>query len=74
MLVRQRQEVLERLRSAMKLQDKSSLTGLQDEYQKVKMQLDIAVNEMRKLRLPLGICLSQTTRKRFSLKFRSVCS
>ena len=47
MLVRQRQEVLERLRSAMKHQDKSSLTGLQDEYQKVKMQLDIVVNEMR---------------------------
>ena len=74
MLVRQRQEVLERLRSAMKHQDKSSLTGLQDEYQKVKMQLDIVVNEMRKLRLPLGIRLSQTTRKWFSLKFRSVCS
>ena len=74
MLVRQRQEVLERLRSAMKHQDKSSLTGLQDEYQKVKMQLDITVNEMRKLRLPLGKRLSQTTRKWFSLKFRYVCS
>jgi len=71
LLVKQRQEVLERLRNAMKHsnQDKISLTALQDEYQKVKTQLDTTVNEMRKLRLPLGKRLSQTTRKWFSLKF-----
>ena len=72
LLVRQRQEVLEKIRNAMKhsSQYKTSLPALQEEYQRVKMQLDTTVNEMRKLRLPLGKRLSQTTRKWFSLKFR----
>jgi hypothetical protein len=71
-LVKERQAILERMRKAMKHsdEDKTSLPALQDEYQKVKAQLDTTVNEMRKLRLPLGKRLSQTTRKWFSLKFR----
>jgi len=71
LLVKQRQEVLERIRNAMKHsnQDRTSLPALQEEYQRVKTQLDSTVNEMRKLRLPLGKRLSQTTRKWFSLKF-----
>ena len=71
-LVKQRQEVLDRIRNAMKHsnQDGTSLPALQEEYQRVKTQLDVTVNEMRKLRLPLGKRLSQTTRKWFSLKFR----
>ena len=76
LLVKARQDVLERMRVAMKHsnQDKTSLTALQEEYQRVKTQLDITVNEMRKLRLPLGKRLSRTTRKLFSFKFRSVFS
>ena len=71
-LVKQRQELLERIRNAMKHsnQDKTSLPALKEEYQKVKTQLDITVNEMRKMRLPLPQRLSRTTRKWFSLKFR----
>jgi hypothetical protein len=74
LLVKKRQEVLESIRNAMKHsnQDKTSLPALQEEYQRVKMQLDTTVNEMRKMRLPLGKRLSQTTRKWFSFKFRSV--
>ena len=72
LLVKQRQELLERIRNAMKHsnQDKTSLPALKEEYQKVKTQLDITVNEMRKMRLPLPQRLSRTTRKWFSLKFR----
>ena len=74
LLVKQRQEVLERIRNAMKHsnQDKTSLPALKEEYRKVKMQLDATVIEMQKLKLPLGHRLSQTTRKWFSLKFRYV--
>ena len=76
LLVKRRQEVLERIRNAMKhsSQAKASLRTLEEEYQKVKMELDTTVNEMRKLRLPLGKRLSQTTRKWFSFKFKSVYS
>jgi len=71
LLVKERQEILERLRNAMKYsnQDKTALPALQEEYQRVKMQLDTTVNEMRKLRLPLGKRLSQATRKWFPFKF-----
>ena len=74
LLVKQRQEVLERIRNAMKHsnQDKTSLPALKEEYRKVKMQLDATVIEMQKLKLPLGHRLSQMTRKWFSLKFRYV--
>jgi hypothetical protein len=76
LLVKRRQEVLERMRIAMKhsSQDKTALLALQEEYQRVKTQLDTTVYEMRKLRLPLGRQLSRTTRKWFSFKFRSVYS
>lgn len=76
LLVKERQEVLERIRNAMRHshQDKTSLPALQEEYQRVKTQLDSTVNEMRRLRLPLGKRLSQTTRNWFSFKFRSVYS
>lgn len=76
LLVKKRQEILERIRIAMKhsTQDKTTLPALQEEYQRVKTQLDTTVNEMRKLKLPLGKRLSQTTRKWLSSKFGSVYS
>ena len=74
LLVKRRQQVLEQIRNAMKHsnEDETSLPTLQDEYQRLKTQLDTAVNEMRTLRLPLGKRLSQMTRKWFSFKLRSV--
>ncbi|KAF8811582.1 hypothetical protein BYT27DRAFT_6442621 [Phlegmacium glaucopus] len=65
-LVKQRQVVLDRIRSAMK-QDQTSLPLLKEEYQRLKTQLDTTVGEMQKLKLPLGKRLSRMTRKWFSL-------
>ena len=75
-LVKERQEILEKMRNVMKhsSQDKTALLSLQKEYQRVKTELDTTVNEMRRLRLPLGKRLSRMTRKWFSFKFRSVYS
>jgi hypothetical protein len=74
LLVKERQEILERMRNILKHsnQDKTALQEIQKEYQKVKTQLDTTVNEMRKLKLPLGKRLSRMTRKWFSFKLRSV--
>ena len=80
-LVKKRQEVLNQIRNALKHsnedededEDKTTLPGLQEEFQRLKMQLDETVVEMRKLKLPLAKRLSQITRKWFSFsKFRSV--
>jgi hypothetical protein len=76
LLVKERQDILKSMRNVMKHSDhdKTSLLALQEEYRRVNTLLDATVNEMRKLRLPLGKRLSQTTRKWFSFKFRSVYS
>lgn len=73
-LVKRRQEVLGRIRIAMKQtnENQTSLPLLKQEYQRLKTQLDTTVNEMQKLKLPIGKRLSQMTRKWFSL-FRWVC-
>jgi len=68
-LVKRRQEVLGRIRIAMKQtnENQTSLPLLKQEYQRLKTQLDTTVNEMQKLKLPIGKRLSQMTRKWFSL-------
>jgi hypothetical protein len=73
-LVKKRQELLGQIRNAMKCsnEDKASLPALQEEHQKLKMQLDMTISDMRKLKLPLGKRLSRMTRKWFPFKFRSV--
>ena len=70
-LVKELQDILEKIRNAMK-HDKASLPRLQKEYQRVKAQLNATASEMQKLRLPLGKRLSQMSRKWFSSKFGSV--
>ena len=70
LLIKERQDALEKIRNAMK-HDKTSLPALHEEYQRLKTQLDVTASEMRKLKLPLGKRLSQMSRKWFSFKFRS---
>ena len=73
-LVKRRQEVLDRIRNAMKHseEDRMALPELQEEYQLLKTQLDQTVDEMRKLKLPLGKRLTRMTRKWLPFKLKLV--
>ena len=55
-LVGQREDLLRRIRHEMKSSDgdKTALEPLQEEHQKLQKSLGATVNEMRRLRLPLG--------------------
>jgi hypothetical protein len=67
-LVRQREDLLHRIRNEMKYSDndKMVLEPLQEEHQKLKSDLQLTVNEMRRLRLPLGKRLAKKTEYFFS--------
>ncbi|KAF8811580.1 hypothetical protein BYT27DRAFT_7252672 [Phlegmacium glaucopus] len=70
LLVRQREELLNRIRNEMKRADgdKVVLEPLQEEHEKLKLNLESTVNEMRRLKLPLGQRLAKMTEKFFSIK------
>ena len=72
-LVRQREDLLRRIRNEMKRTDgdKVTLEPLQEEHQKLQMTLEETVNEMRRLKLPLGQRLMNMTDKFFSSKLKS---
>ncbi|KAF8805169.1 P-loop containing nucleoside triphosphate hydrolase protein [Phlegmacium glaucopus] len=55
-LVRKREELLHQVRNEMKRssRDKMTLEPLGEEHEKLKISLESTVNEMRRLRLPLG--------------------
>ena len=64
-LVRQRVDLLSRIRNKMKQtdSDKMTLESLQDEHRKLQVESEATVNEMRKLNLPLGDRLLNMTDK-----------
>lgn len=72
-LVRQREDLLRRIRNEMKHTegDKMLLEPLQEEHQKLRINLEATVNEMRRLKLPLGQRLLNMTDNFFSSKFKS---
>ena len=72
-LVSQREDLLCRIRHEMRRSDgdKTTLEPLQEEHQKLQNSLEATVNEMRRLRLPLGKRFLIMTDKFFSSKFES---
>lgn len=70
-LVRQREDLLRRIRDGMKRDrgDKMVLQALGEEHQKLRNSLESTMKEMRKLKLPLGQRLVNMTDKFFSGKF-----
>jgi len=70
LLVRQREKLLNRIRDEMKRADgdKVALELLQDEHEKLKVNLESTVNEMRRLKLPLGRRLAKMTEKFSGIK------
>jgi hypothetical protein len=70
--VRQREDLLRRIRNEMKRtdSDKILLEPLQEEHQKLRTNLEETVNEMRRLKLPLGQRLLDMT-DNFNSKFKS---
>ena len=75
-LVSQREDLLCRIRHEMRRSDgdKMTLEPLQEEHQKLQNSLEATVNEMRRLRLPLGQRFLIMTDKFFSSKFESLKS
>ena len=75
-LVSQREDLLRRIRNEMKRSDgdKMILEPLQEEHQKLQSSLEATVNEMRKLRLPLGQRFLIMTDKFFSSKLDTLKS
>ena len=72
-LVKRREDILRRIRKEMKSADcdKTDLASLQEDHQKLKKILELRVNEMRRLKLPLGIRLVEMTENFFSNKLTS---
>ncbi|KAF8805168.1 hypothetical protein BYT27DRAFT_7192832 [Phlegmacium glaucopus] len=68
-LVMKREELLQRIRNEMKHADgdKMALEPLREEHEKLKVNLESTVNEMRRLKLPLGQRLVKMT-ENFSRK------
>ena len=63
-LLRQREDLLRRIRNEIKRgagDDIMILENLQNEYQKLKINMESTVNDMRKLKIPLGKRLVKTT-------------
>ena len=67
-LVGKRQDLLRRMRTEINRTDgdNTTLEALQEEYQRLQNSLEAIVNEMRRLRLPLGHRLLSITDKSFS--------
>lgn len=71
LLVRQREVLLHQIRSEMKRTgDKVSLKPLEDEYEKLKIDLESTVDEMRKLKLPLGKRVVRMTENFSTFRFK----
>lgn len=75
LLVRQREVLLQQTRSEMKRTEaygnKMSLKPLEKEYERLKINLELTVNEMRRLKLPLGKRVVKMT-ENFGTKFTFV--
>ena len=67
----QREDLLRRIRNEIKRRadDEMILEPLQDEYQKLKINMESTINEMRRLKIPLGKRLVKMTDKFFSSNF-----
>jgi len=71
LLLGQREDLLRRIRNEVKRRadDEMILEPLQDEYQKLKTNMESTINEMRRLKIPLGKRLVKMTDKFFSSSF-----
>ena len=71
-LLRQREDLLRRIRNEVKRGTGDQMMvweSLQDEYQKLKINMETTVNDMRRLKIPLGKRLVKMTDKFFSSNF-----
>jgi len=68
LLLRQREDLLRRIRNEIKRRadNEMILEPLQDEYQKLKTNMESTINDMRRLKIPLGKRLVKMTDKFFS--------
>ena len=73
-LVRQREDLLRRIRDEMRRTDgdKTTLEPLQQEHQRLRINLEATLDEMRRLKLPLGHRLLNMTNKFFSTRFLAI--
>jgi len=72
-LVSQHEDLLLRIRNKMKGTDgdeTTTLESLQEEYQRLRIDLEATINKMRGLKLPLGNRLLTMTDKFFSAQFQ----
>ena len=63
-LLRQREDLLRRIRNEVKRGAGDEMVvwePLQDEYQKLKINMELTINEMRKMKIPLGKRLVKMT-------------
>ena len=68
----QREDLLRRIRNEIKRRaddEMMVLEPLQDEYQKLKINMESTINDMRRLKIPLGKRLVKMTDKFFSSNF-----
>jgi hypothetical protein len=67
-LLTQREDLLRRIRNEIKrgVRDEMILKPLQDEYQKLKIDMGSTINDMRRLKIPLGKRLVKMTDKFFT--------
>ena len=70
-LLEQREDLLRRIRNEIKrrVDDDMILEPLQDEYQKLKINMESMINEMRRSKIPIGKHLVKMTDKFFSSNF-----
>jgi len=71
-LLSQREDLLRRIRNEVKRRadDEMILEPLEDEYQKLKINMESTINDMKKLKIPLGKRLVKMTDKFFSSNFK----
>ena len=70
LILSQREDLLRRIRNEIKRRDEMMiLEGLQDEYQKLKINMESTMNDMRRLKIPIGKRLVKMTDKFFSSNF-----
>ena len=70
LILSQREDLLRRIRGEIKRRDEMMiLEGLQDEYQKLKINMESTMNDMRRLKIPIGMRLVKMTDKFFSSNF-----
>ena len=72
-LLRQREDLLRRIRNEIIMRraddEMMVLESLQDEYQKLKINMDSTIKDMRRLKIPLGKRLVKMTDKFFNSNF-----